>query len=374
MSLNMSKTRYIDLLLNSNPFEFSDENSAKFLASLRETALKHYHGNTYFKSLWTRQGIHPHDIRTQEDVTHIPMVMVNIFKEHELLSCPRSEIKLTLGSSGTGGQRSLMHLDQGSLERVKKLAFRIHQELGITSNKKYNYLCFTYDPRVANDLGTAFTDELLTSFTGINEVFYAIQYNEDKKDFELNEKAVVEKLIEYSKSDFPLRILGFPAFLHKILIDHDIQLQLPADSWLQTGGGWKNHSDKEISKVDFRSLIEKRLGIPRSNIRDLFGMVEHGIPYVDCEQGHLRVPNYARVIIREPKSLEVLPYGEIGLIQFVCSYNTSYPSMSLLTTDWGRLLPADDLLGGDILEIKGRAGSNKHKGCAIKAAEMLRKQ
>jgi phenylacetate-coenzyme A ligase PaaK-like adenylate-forming protein len=369
----MNETRNIDLLLNSNPFEFSDESSAKFLASLRETALKHYHGNTFFKSLWDRQGIHPHDIKTEQDLTRMPMAMVNIFKEQELLSCPKSEIKLTLGSSGTGGQRSLMHLDQGSLDRVKKLAFRIHQELGITSNKKYNYLCFTYDPKVANDLGTAFTDELLTSFTGVNEVFYAIQYNEEKADFELNEKAVVEKLIEFSKSNLPLRILGFPAFLYKIIMDHNIHLQLPVDSWLQTGGGWKNQSDQEISKEKFRSLIEKRLGIPQSHIRDLFGMVEHGIPYVDCDKGYLRVPNYSRVFIRDPKTLEVLPYGEVGLIQFICTYNTSYPSMSLLTTDWGRLLQSQDSLGADLLEIMGRAGSNKHKGCAIKAAEMLRK-
>ena len=369
----MSITRQIDLLLESNPFEFSDETSAKFLASIRETALKHYDGNSFFQSLWQRQGIHPQDIRNEGDIERMPMIMVNIFKEQELISCPKNDIQLTLGSSGTGGQRSLMHLDQGSLDRVKKLAYRIHQELGITSDKKYNYLCFTYDPKIANDLGTAFTDELLTSFTGINEVYYAIQYNEMKKDFELNENAVVEKLKEFSQSDLPLRILGFPAFLYKIIVDHNLHLKLPTDSWLQTGGGWKNHSDEEISKYEFRSFIEERLGIVQANIRDLFGMVEHGIPYVDCENGFLRVPNYARVLIRDPKSLEVLPIGEVGLIQFICSYNTSYPSMSLLTTDWGRVTYANDSLGGLLLEIKGRAGINKHKGCAIKASEMLRK-
>lgn len=368
----MSDSRYIDLLSNSNPFEFTDESSVKFLASFRETALKHYNGNTFFKSLWDRQGIHPEDIQTESDLMMAPMIMVNLFKEYDLLSCSREEIVLTLGSSGTGGQRSLMHLDQGSLDRVKKLAYNIHQKLGITSSKKYNYLCFTYDPQVASDLGTAFTDELLTSFTGINEVYYAIQYNQNKKDFELNEEGVVKKLLEFANSDYPLRILGFPAFLYKIINEYNIEIQLPADSWLQTGGGWKNHANEEISKKEFRSFIEKRLGIPTSNIRDLFGMVEHGIPYVDCDKGYLRVPNYARVFIRDPETLNILPHGETGLIQFVCSYNSSYPSMSLLTTDWGRLSIANDELGGQILEIVGRAGNVKHKGCAIKAAEMLR--
>lgn len=366
------KATCIDLLLESNPFEYSTKTSELFINSLKETALVHYHGNKFFKSLWDRNCIHPNDIKNEEDIKKIPMIMVNLFKEHELISCDKENIVLTLGSSGTGGQRSLMHLDQGSLDRVKKLAYTIHQELGMTSSKKYNYLCFTYDPKIANDLGTAFTDELLTSFTGINEVYYAIQFNDKMKDFELNENGVVEKLIEYSKSEFPLRILGFPAFLYKILKDYNLELKLPKDSWLQTGGGWKSHANEEIPKEQFRDFIEQKLSIPKKNIRDLFGMVEHGIPYVDCENGNLRVPNYARVFIRDPKNLEVLPYGEKGLIQFICTYNTSYPSMSLLTTDWGILTKANDLIGGEMLTILGRAGTQKHKGCAIKAAEMLR--
>jgi phenylacetate-coenzyme A ligase PaaK-like adenylate-forming protein len=364
-------TRHIDLLLDSNPFEFTDESSAKFLASLRETARKHYDGNAFFKSLWKRNNILPEDIKTEADVIKMPMIMVNLFKEHELMSVRAEDIVLTLGSSGTGGQRSLMHLDQGSLDRVKKLAYSIHEGLGITSPKKYNYLCFTYDPNVADDLGTAFTDELLTSFTEKNDVYYAIQFNKQKNDFELNTEGVLQKLKEYAASDYPLRILGFPAFLYKILKDHDLNLQLPADSWLQTGGGWKNHADEQISKAEFRAFVEERLGIPTSNIRDMFGMVEHGIPYMDCDQGHLRIPNYSRVIIRDPKSLLPLEYGEKGLIQFICTYNTSYPAMSLLTTDWGRIHAAKDGKG-DILEISGRAGTSKHKGCAIKAAEMLK--
>lgn len=365
-------TTCIDLLLESNPFEFSQDSSQLFLASLRETALKHYNGNVFFKSLWDKNMIHPDQIKDEADIKKIPMIMVNIFKEFELVSCDKADIVLTLGSSGTGGQRSLMHLDQGSLDRVKKLAYKIHEELGITSSKKYNYLCFTYDPKIANDLGTAFTDELLTSFTDINEVYYAIQFDERKNDFQLNEAGVVDKLIEFSKSDIPTRILGFPAFLYKIIIDYDLKLTFPKDSWLQTGGGWKNHANEEISKSKFRDFIFERLAIPKENNRDLFGMVEHGIPYIDCSQGKLRVPNYARVFIRDPKTLEILPYGEIGLIQFICTYNSSYPSMSLLTTDWGILKKSDDLIAGDILEIVGRAGTSKHKGCAIKAAEMLR--
>ena len=49
----------------------------------------------------------------------------------------------------------------------------------------------------------------------------------------------------------------------------------------------------------------------------------------------------------------------------------AYPSMNILSTDWGILHDESDNLGGTSLEILGRAGVNKHKGCALKALEML---
>lgn len=360
-----------DSLLASNPFTFSEENLQLFVKSFQETANIHYQGNDFFKYIWDKEKIHPNDILLEKDLAKAPFILVNQFKIKEMLSCKRENIALTLGSSGTGGQRSLMHLDQGSLDRVKKLAYSIHAELGMTSSKKYNYLCFTYDPKVANDLGTAFTDELLTSFTGINEVYYTLQFNPSKNDFELNEQGVVDKLIEFSKSEYPTRILGFPAFLMMILKKYNLNLKLPKDSWLQTGGGWKGHTGEEIPKGEFRHFIHEKLGIELENIRDLFGMVEHGIPYVDCNKGKLRVPNFGRVFIRDPYTLKCLPDGEVGLIQFMCTYNSSYPSMNILSTDWGKLTKENDDIGGYSLEILGRAGTTKNKGCALKALELI---
>lgn len=355
-----------DELFNTNPFDFSKKHKDLFLDSLKETALHHYEHNAFIKYLWDKHSFHPSYIDSEESIEKIPFTLVNIFKHYEQRTGASEDIVLTLGSSGTGGQRSLIHLDQLSLDRVKKLAYVIHEAIGITSSKKYNYLCFTYDPSIANDLGTAFTDELLTSFTDKEEVFYTFQHN--GHDFFFDEEQTVAKLKEFEKSPYATRILGFPAFLFKIITKYNLKLNLGSDSWVQTGGGWKGDADKEINKQSFRRLINESLGIPVSNIRDLFGMVEHGIPYVDCPDGKLRVPNYARVLIRDPKTLEVLPNGSKGLIQFICSYNTSYPAFSLLTTDWG-VKNVDEF--SEYIEIKGRAGLSKNKGCAIQAAQML---
>jgi len=355
-----------DKLYLTHSFDFSEDNKSLFRESFKETSRIHYEHNDYFKFLWDKHSFHPDQIKTERDLEKCPFIFVNLFKHKNMFTGPESDIVLTLGSSGTGGQRSQIHLNSLSLERVKTLAYNIHRDLGITSDKKYNYLCFTYDPAVANDLGTAFTDELLTSFTNKNEVFYTFKHN--GVDFEFDKPATVNKLIEFSKSPYSTRILGFPAFLNDLIDEFNLNLDLGADSWLQTGGGWKTKADQEIPKGEFRRKINKHLGIPKENIRDLFGMVEHGIPYVDSANGVLRIPNYARVFIRDPKNLEVLPNGERGLIQFLCSYNTSYPAVSLLTSDWG--IKTEDSFS-EILTITGRAGISKNKGCAIQAAQML---
>lgn len=353
-----------DLLLDSSPF--FKPNQDLFWESLAEATCWHFDNNDYIHYLFKRKGIDPQTFDFRKDIELLPFVMVNIFKHYELKSVPDEKIVLTLGSSGTSGQRSQIFLDQTSLSRVKKMAFNIHAELGLCSEQAYNYLCFTYDPRQANDLGTAFTDELLTSFTGKNEVYYTFQMKDGT--FQYNENETIAKLHEFQNSTLPTRILGFPAFLYELISKHRLKLELGVDSWVQTGGGWKSKAGQQVGKKTFRELVSTSFGIPTTNIRDMFGMVEHGVPYVDDKSGRLRIPNYARVLIRDPQTLKVMKPNETGLIQFISSYLTSFPSSSLLTTDWGSV-HYDEF--GAYLEIKGRAGTTKNKGCALKALEMM---
>lgn len=358
-------------LLESDPFNHSESSKELFLASFKENARYHYDHHLFTRRLWDKLGFHPDSLKSENDLADVPGTMVHLFKEHEFHSVPKEDLALILTSSGTGGQKSQQFLDQRSLENVKKLALNIHRSLDMADAREYNYLCFTYDPQIAGDLGTAFTDELLTSFTGKKEVYYGIQWNEAKGDFELNEAGVLAALKRFEKSGTPTRILGFPALLFEMIEKYDLHLNLGEESWLQTGGGWKGKADKEIPKQEFRKLIRERLGIPESHQRDLFGMVEHGIPYVDCEFGHLHIPNFARVFVRSPFDLGLLPEGEKGLLHFLCSYNFSYPAPSLLTTDYGRIgsCPCGR---GKTLILEGRAGVSKHKGCALKALELIR--
>jgi phenylacetate-coenzyme A ligase PaaK-like adenylate-forming protein len=133
------------------------------------------------------------------------------------------------------------------------------------------------------------------------------------------------------------------------------------------------HKDQEVTKDVFKKRVEQMLGMPGENIRDLFGMVEHGIPYVDCEHGRLHVPIYARVRAVDPETLEDLGVGKAGLLQLMTPYLSSYPSISLLTTDRA-IIEQNCPCGrsGKTFRILGRAGLAKHKGCAITALDLLK--
>ncbi|PLX16758.1 MAG: hypothetical protein C0601_09785 [Candidatus Muiribacterium halophilum] len=220
---------------------------------------------------------------------------------------------------------------------------------------------------------------MLTSLAGPAEVFYTMKYNAEKDDFELDVEGTIEKLIEFSKDkDTPLRILGFPAHLYFTLQEYykkgNPQLKFDERSFVITGGGWKNHTGKEIPKNEFKKLLSDMLGLPLENIRDHFGMVEHGIPYVDCEHGNLHAPVYSKVFSVDPKNLNINKKGEEGILALYSPYINSYPSLAVLSTDKAVIRDDCPCGRGDYIDLIGRAGKKKHKGCAIVALDKLRGQ
>lgn len=306
----------------------------------------------------------------------IPPLFVTIFKEHRLVSVPDADVKIELTSSGTGGQRTAIILDHRSYRRILKLVDHIFGSLDLVNRQeRVNYLCFTFDPKKAGSVGTAFSDKIVTGLTGRRSVFYALRWNDAVQDFQFDLDATVQRLLAFAKRPEPVRILGFPAYLWQVcnrLERLGKSLYLGPRSFVITGGGWKIHKDQEVTKTCFKERVASVLGLPAANIRDSFGLVEHGIPYVDCEHGNLHVPIYARARIVDPESLRELPEGTPGLLHLMTPYLSSYPSISLLTTDRA-IVRSGCPCGrkGRYIEILGRAGLAKHKGCAITALDYL---
>ncbi len=367
----------LDALFETPAFEYSPETSKAFCASMR--AALDFQGKRapVLKALYKAEGFEPESVRKEKDISSIPFLFVAALKERDLTTLPPSQIALELKSSGTSGQHSRMQLDKGSLMRVRRMAWKVFEGLGLTDlERAHDYICFTYDPEVAKDLGTAWTDKLLTGFTKKGEIFYTFRWSKAKNDFYFDIDGAVSAMKKFEDARGVVRLVGFPAFALKLTEEFKRRYgrypKLNPESSVVTGGGWKTLADEAIDKKVYRGILAANLGIPAENVRDLFGMVEHGVPYVDCRLGNFHIPNYGRVIARHPGTLAPLGYGKKGLLQFITPYLTSYPSLSVLSSDFGLVRERCSCgLAGPVLEIHGRAGVKKLKGCAISAATML---
>ncbi len=367
----------VDALFETPAFRYSPETSKAFCAAMRAALAFQGARSPVLKALYKAEGFDPASVKTEWDIANIPFLFVSALKERDLTTLPYSKIVLELKSSGTSGQRSRMQLDKGSLMRVRRMAWKVFEGLGLTDlEHAHDYICFTYDPEVAKDLGTAWTDKLLAGFTKQGEIFYTFRWSRSKNDFYFDIDGAVSAMKKFETSQSLVRLVGFPAFALKLTEEFKKRFgrspRLNPGSSVVTGGGWKTLADEAMDKKVYRKILADDLGIPVENVRDLFGMVEHGVPYVDCKLGNFHVPNYGRVIARHPGTLEPLGYDQPGLLQFITPYLTSYPSLSVLSSDFGLLRRKCACgLPGPLLEIKGRAGVTKLKGCAISAATML---
>lgn len=346
-----------------------------FLRAMQEAFAYHYLGSKDFQRLCRDQQFYPWDLKSYEQIPQIPYFFVTALKYHAVKSVPDDQIVLTLKSSGTTGQTSAIYLDRTSLRRIKRIVRHIYLDLNMTNQLKTNYLCFTYDPEVAEDVGTAFSDKLLTGLTRVNHVCYAIVWDQERQDWHLDKGRVREALERYERSGRPFRVLGFPAHtwsvLQHIVEERGENFRFGPRSFVITGGGWKNFDDQQIDPRVFREQVGRWLGIPAGNVRDLYGMVEHGVPYCECEKWKMHIPTYSRVYVRDPATLELLPPGRTGLLQFVTPYHHSFPAISLLTTDRGVVQPRCRCgRQSQVLQLLGRAGLKKHKGCAISALKV----
>jgi len=86
----------------------------------------------------------------------------------------------------------------------------------------------------------------------------------------------------------------------------------------------------------------------------------------------MHVPIHSRVLVRDPGTLELLSPGQTGLFHMLTPYLSSFPALSLLTTDVGHL-ESGCLCGRStpVIVLEGRGGVTRHKGCALAALDIL---
>jgi phenylacetate-coenzyme A ligase PaaK-like adenylate-forming protein len=347
---------------------------AAFLAAMREGFLHHYQRCPDYRALCDRQKFPPSRLKTLRDLPALPWLFVEVFKWYDVLSVPQKKIVITLTSSGTKGQKSHVSWDRASWDRQTRMREAIMESYGLVTGEPVNYLCFSYDPKTAGQKGAAYTHTAYTRFAPAHETFYAIHEGPDGAPA-FDEEECLAALRRFAGQPYPIRITGFPAFAWKTfqaLKAGGKRLRFSEESLLVHAGGWKTAADEAVTPQVYKAFVREWLGIPRSRVRDVYGFVEHGVPYITCEEGGFHVPVYAKALIRKPGTLDVLPEGEVGLLNLLTPYNMAQPTLSMVSTDYAALRSGCSCgRPGNVIELHGRAGVRKHQGCALTASELL---
>ena len=347
---------------------------ALFLRAVKENIEKNSAGCGEYARILKDKGFDPDDIREEADLARIPPIPTLYLKRNRLFSVPDSRIKVRASSSGTKGAKSEVGLDSSSLFCGIGMMFRFFSYYKVLSLEPTNYIVVGYEPSKHLGLGAAKTAYGTTKFAPALHREYALK--DTGTAYEVNTDGVFTALMRYAGQGFPVRFVGFPAYMYflvKTLKEKGISLKLNRRSMVLLGGGWKEFSGEEIDRESFLSLISETLGIGREHCIEFYSAVEHPHAYVRCPRGHFHHPLYSRVIIRDPETLEPLPEGRPGILNFITPLVSSMPLVSVMTDDMavcgsgcecGNPAPYFDLLG--------RAGVEGIKTCAADASELIR--
>ncbi len=350
-----------------------------FAEAMRAVVGLHIERSPWYRQFAERNGIVPERIATAADAIALPPVHANFFKFHEIRSIALSQVAAHMTSSGTTGQKSQMFFDAFSIGHAREMVDHAMRARGVESKAAAHYLVNAYEPFEGIKVGTSNTNQYLMRYAPVAEQFWTLRHVGGGKH-EFDSFGAVERLEGWARGQTPVRIIGFPAFLHFILermrLTGRENLRLPEGSWVVFGGGWKGHADKAIPKEELYGNIGRQLGIASENIVETYGSVEHCIPYVDCRAHHLHQPTWSRVVVRDVKTLAPVPDGTPGFLSFVSPYITSAPAHCIVMGDLAVRHGADDCTCGDHptawFEVLGRAGITANKSCAAAAAELLK--
>lgn len=309
----------------------ADDNEKKSRLLKGLVALTEHHRTASAPYARIVDALFPDYSRSVTSLADVPWIPVGLFKSHRLQSVADSEIAAILSSSGTTGQtpsRIVLDKDATILQR-RALASVMSTILGpgrlpmlILDSQSTTRSRHAMNARAAGVLG------MMTFGTA-----HCFALN-DSLEVQVD---VIERFLRRFGAE-PFLVFGFTFLVWQALVE-----QLTAGSAdlsnaiLVHSGGWKKLTERSVSNTVFKARLEEQTGIRRTH--DFYGMVEQiGSVFLEAEDGLLYPPDFADVIIRDPRTLEVVPSGSEGVIQVLSLLPRSYPGHSILTEDLGVII------------------------------------
>lgn len=289
------------------------------------------------------------------DIPHLP---VGVFKTHELRSVPEAEVFRVLTSSGTTGQRvSRVFIDKDAASlQTRALSATLARVLG---GQRLPMLIVDAPGTVRR------ADSVNARAAGVLGMMTFGRAHRFALDDAMTPDVPAIEAFLARFGGAPFLIFGFTfmvwAYLREPLRAAGLDLR---HGILIHSGGWKKLRDQSVDGATFKARLLDEFGLAR--VHNFYGMVEQiGSVFLEADDGFLRAPSFADVIVRDPATWAPCPPGQTGVIQVLSTLPRSYPGHSILTEDMGRWYPEDPAASwrGKRLIVEGRAPAAELRGC-----------
>jgi hypothetical protein len=271
--------------------------------------------------------------RGYTDVAELPWLPAGLFKTHELRSVAEPDVFRVLTSPGTTGLgASRVHLDRAAAADATRHLTRTLR--AVLPDRRLPML--VVDSITVTGGSSARGAGVLAMAAFGRDHVYALD------EHELPDPAAIKGFLAVHGRE-PFLVFGFThlvwQYLYEVAREHGLDL---SQGILLHSGGWPKQSGRAVDNAEFRRRFAADTGLTRCH--DYYGMVEQtGTVFVEGPSGNsLYCPDFADVVIRDPKTWAEQPVGVPGVIEIVSTLPRSYPGHVLLTEDVGVLHGVDD--------------------------------
>ena len=370
--LAAAHARTWELLRLDAIYEPSAERDALFVDAMRENTRWHAERNPAYRAFCEHHRFSPErDLQTLDGLDRLPPLAADVFKAFDLVTLRHIDF-FTVASSGTGGRRTTIPLDLETVLRMWAMGESSFDADSLRSEERVDYVVLTPDPNATPAHGNAQFFHALTEAAPVREIVHAL-LPDGAGGFRLDLDRAAAHLARAAAAGRPVRVLGLPALVVRLAERFaDGPIALADGSLVLTGAGWKKDAHTALPKPAVRQLIEEAWGLPADRVRDLYGMTEHAVHYLECREHRFHAPVFARVRVVDPLTGRQVPDGTEGVVHLLNPGFTTLPVQSLLTADVGRALGRCGCgRATPAFEVLRRGGTSQFRGCAATTLERI---
>ncbi len=364
----------IDQLLREPLYETpGPERRARLLDLLRRVCAHHMEHCEPYAKLCRKRVVVPEDLASLEDIPYLP---ASLFKDTLLLSIPESEVFRELRSSATtSGRPSRIGLDR---ENNRRWTLSMQRMLVDRIGDERLRMMVLDEPGVLrrSEVVPARASMTRSLLFAAGEMRTCLRSDDGLLGLDL---PALESYLGDGDQGYGDMLFGFTFILYlhvvKPLLDAGRTFSLPGLKIVHAGG-WKKLQELSVSPQKLLEDCVRCFGVGEENVVDIYGLSEQGgLLYPTCEYGFRHTPVWSEVVCRDSLSLEPLPPGREGLMQFLTPIQTSYPGHSVITEDVGHIAGYDDCPCGRMgtrFVIHGRSSqATEERGCGDIMAELF---